>query len=227
MKVNYQDIGLRIKFLYEILATTFSKTQEKLVPNTASMGIRLIEEDIINIFPYPNTTTFKNLKENKFLTINFVDNVYLYALASLKDFDSNKHLEEFSLNYYDFYRFTDKITLPYLKQAWATLFCKVIDETQFTKNDDLGSVIISEFKLEVISFKKYRESFNLYNRAENLALETIILATRLKLAEQKGEKTLYLEYKSKIEYNIEQIKRFGKNLNALKVVDRVQRFIHR
>jgi len=227
MKVKYQDIGLRRNYLYEILATTFSKTLENIIPNTASMGIRFIEEDILSIFPYPSTTTFKNLKENKFITINFVDNVYLYALASLKDFDSNNNIEELTLNYYVFYRFTDKIAFPYLKQAWATVFCKAIDEIQFSKHDDLESVIISEFQLEVISFEKYRESFKFYNRAENLALETVILATRLKSAEEKGEKTLYLEYKSKIENNMEQIKRFGKNPNALKVVDRVQKFIHR
>lgn len=229
MIIDPEDIGLRKHYLYEILATTFSKIQENFIPNTASMGIRVIDNNVISILPYPSTTTFKNLKKSRYLTINLVDNVYLYAVASLKNLDKNKNLENFSSESYTFFKISETsendIVFPYLKEAWAAIFCKTIDEIQFDKKDNFGNTIISEFKLKAISIKKFKESFKLFNRAENIALETIILATRLIKANEIRDKVLSLEYKRKIEDNIQQIRRFGKNPNALKAIERVEIFI--
>jgi len=229
MIIDPEDIGLRKHYLYEILATTFSKIQENFIPNTASMGIRVIDYNIFSILPYPSTTTFNNLKKNRYLTINFVDNVYLYAIASLKNLEKNKNLENLTAESYKFYKISDNtendIIFPYLKGAWATIFCKTIDEIQINKKDNFGNTFISEFKLKVIYIKKFKESFKLFNRAENLALETIILATRLIKANEIRDKVLSLEYKRKIEDNIQQIRRFGKNPNALKAIERVEIFI--
>ena len=237
---NYRDFGLKKNNLYEILAVTFSKSgeKEKISPNTSCMGIKVIEDNIIKIGPYPNTTTYKNLKASGFITINFVENVYLYALAALKEDNSPLGLTKFPSEYYNYYegfngkynvdirkKNSNMVLIPYINKAWLILMGKVIEKNQITKKDGLGKIKISEFKIRITSFKKFRDSFNFFNRAENLALETIILATRLKVAKVTNNRVLFNQLYEKIIYFIENIERFSKNEKALKTIDLVNRYV--
>ncbi|GAI63174.1 unnamed protein product, partial [marine sediment metagenome] len=136
---NYpKSIGLKEDYLYEVLATTFSINNNNIIPNTACMGIRLIDNSSIKLRPYPNTSTYKNLRSNKLITLNFVDDIFLYALASLKDFKRSKSIKIFPEEFYDYYKIKNKeiikevfknhpssemVSLPYIKQAWAMLAC--------------------------------------------------------------------------------------------------------
>lgn len=239
MLFKYQDFGLKKNNLYEILAVTFSKSgeKEKISPNTSCMGIKVIEDNIIKIGPYPNTTTYKNLKDTGFITINFVDNIYLYALAALKEDNSPLGLTKFPSEYYNYYEDCDvknyvgiskqnanKVLIPYINKAWLILMGKVIEENQISKKNGLGEIKISEFKIRITSFKKFRDSFNFFNRAENLALETIILATRLKVAKVTNNRVLFNQFYEKMNYIIENIERFSKNEKALKTIDLVNRY---
>jgi hypothetical protein len=72
---------------------------------------------------------------------------------------------------------------------------------------------------------KSRESFKLFNRAENLALEIIILATRLKLAVEKDDKLRKNEIVEKIRENLLLINRLGKNSNVLEAIEYIRNFI--
>lgn len=229
-----QDYGLEKDNLYEILATTFSisSTSGELKPNTSCMGIKLIDNDLIKISAFPNTTTLQNLKESGIITINFVDNVYFYALAALKGSNSSISFPSNNYNFIEidnpFEHTLDKSTflIPYVKTAWAILTCIIAEENRISKRDLLGEINISEFKLHVISTKMIKESFKLFNRAENLALETIILATRLKVAKNKNDKSLVITIQEKIDNIIEEIKRFGKNKNAFKAIQVVSEYIN-
>jgi hypothetical protein len=196
------------------------------------MGIKLIENDLIRMSPFPNTTTLKNLKESGIITINFVGNVYLYALAALKG--SNPSIS-FPSRFYDYKEIvnpfddnpdTSKMLIPYINTAWAILTCIIAEENQVNKNDMLGQLYISEFKLHVISSNKLKDSYNLFNRADNLALESIILSTRLKVARDKNEKSLIDTIQRKIKDIIKDIKRFGNNENALKAIEVISNCIN-
>ena len=41
MELNYQNLGLKKGYLYEILATTFSSEKDEIKPNSSCMGIRI------------------------------------------------------------------------------------------------------------------------------------------------------------------------------------------
>ncbi|MBA7520064.1 hypothetical protein ES705_12152 [subsurface metagenome] len=56
-------------------------------------------------------------------------------------------------------------------------------------------------------------------------MEAIILATKLKVAEEKEDKALVQKIEQKIEDYFAEIRRFGKNLSALKVVEHVKDYI--
>ncbi len=227
-----QNYGLEQDYLYEILATTFSEntSSRDIRPNTSCMGIKLVENDLIKMSPFPNTITLKNLKDSGIITINFVGDVYLYALAALKGSDSISFPSEL-YNYKEIVNpfgdnpDTSKILIPYINTAWAILTCIIAEEDQVIKKDVLGESIISEFKLHVISSEKIKDSYKLFNRAENLALESIILATRLKIAREKNEKSLIEEIQAKIYDIIKDVNRFAKNENALKAIELVSKYI--
>lgn len=235
-QTNPKSIGLKEDYLYEVLATTFSINNNNIIPNTACMGIRLIDNSSIKLRPYPNTSTYENLRSNKLITLNFVDDIYLYALASLKDLKRSKNIEIFPEEFYDYYKIENKevfinhsnsemVSLPYIKQTWAMIACVAMSEEQIVKDDILGGSKVIEFTLSIISCNKFKESFKIFNRAENLALETIILATKLKVAEEKKDKALVQKIEQKIEEFFVEIQRFGKNVSALKAVEHVKDYI--
>ncbi|MBY8988116.1 MAG: DUF447 family protein [Candidatus Lokiarchaeota archaeon] len=240
-QTDFTSIGIEKNYLYEILATTFSKDNNLMVPNTACMGVRLVDKNLIKIWPYPNTTTYKNIESGKFLILNFIDDVYLYALASLKGSDISKSVGPLSEKYYNYYTLsvkdeykdftksitsTDSIRLPYLKQAWAIIICIATNKNQILRKDDFGKSKVMEINLSVISYEKFKESFKLYNRAENLTLETIVLVTKLNIATEKKDKTLIGTIKRKIEENLSEIQRFGKNESAIKAIEHVKNYIN-
>jgi len=240
MEFNHHKLGLKKHYLYEVLATTYSISEGKIIPNTACMGIRLIKDKVINVRPYHNTRTYENIKLNKYIAINFIENIYLYALAALKDIKSKIDLYIFPENLYSFLEIDEKtgiekvynemghsenILLPFINDSWAVLICKSIKEEQIVKENELGKSFLSEFELNIIKVIKFKESFKLFNRAENLALESILLATRLKIAYNKKDQRLYSKYLDIINKNVENVRRFGKNLNALKAIDLVEKYI--
>ena len=110
-------------------------------------------------------------------------------------------------------------------QAWAIIICLATGKNEILREDDFGKLKLMEINLSVISYKKFRESFKLYNRAENLTLETILLATKLNVAIEKKEKALIKTMKEKIEENISNVQRFGKNVSALKAIEYIKDYI--
>ena len=88
--------------MYEILATTYSITEDgkEIKPNASCMGIRVLEDNQIQISPFSSTSTYRNLKKSSTIAINFVDDVYLYALAALKEQDSPIGLTELHLKFH-------------------------------------------------------------------------------------------------------------------------------
>ena len=63
----------------------------------------------IKITPYPDTTTSKNLKANRYISINFIDDIYLYALAALKKLKTNSFFTDFPAKYYNYYEITEEL----------------------------------------------------------------------------------------------------------------------
>ena len=222
---NYQDFGLKEGNLYEIIATTYSISENgmEIKPNASCMGIRMIEGEQIQISPYYSTITYKNLKQYSTIAINFVDDIYLYALAALKEPNSQINLTEFPSKYFDFkYLESRSMDVPYIKKAWGILIGEVSHEFQKTKTDDLGEIIVPIFKLDVVFTEKFLNTHKLFNRTENLVLEVVILATRLKIARDNQNHTQLIKLNEKIEEYIDDIERFGYNKRALKTIELVK-----
>ena len=61
--------------IHEVIVTTISETQKVHI---APMGIRLVEEQII-ISPFKPSQTLENILNNNIATINFIDDVRVFA----------------------------------------------------------------------------------------------------------------------------------------------------
>jgi hypothetical protein len=222
------DFGLKKDYLYEVIATSYSITNDgtAIKPNASCMGIRLVENNKIQIKPFYTTSTYQNLKNNSIITLNFIGDVYLYALAALKDPQSQVGLVDFPPEYYEFQHLESfNMDIPYIKNSWGILNCKVHREFQEVKRDDLGETIVPVFRLEVISSNKFETSHKLFNRAENLTLEIIILTTRLKIAKSNKNELLFSKICDRIKDHLNDVKRFGKNERAIKTLELVNRYI--
>jgi hypothetical protein len=233
MELQYQDLGLKDSYLYEVIATTFSFNHDQLIPNASCMGIR-INNNRVFIKTYHNTKTYQNLKNNCLICFNFVENIYLYTLAALKGPYLSKKIERFLPKYYDYYILKRNINelktleidkFPYIKDAWALLICRIRNALEMDKEDIFGIVNITEFELDILSIVKLKDSYKLFNRAENLALETLILTTRLKIVVEKHDETLRKDYQEKIDYNIKKINQFSKNLEVSKSIKLIEEYI--
>jgi len=230
MNFKPQNFGLKRDNLYEILATTFSNEEENNL-NTSCLGIRLIENNLIQIKAFSNTKTLNNLKATGIIALNFVEDVNLYALAALKCLEASIVFPKKFYNYLEIENpFSEKvnssmISIPYVNKAWAVLACIIASEDQIIKEDIFGAAEITEFKLHVIAAQKFKESHKLYNRAENLALESVILATRLKIAKENNDDSLINTIYSNITENLDDIRRFGKNKKAMRVIDIILKYI--
>jgi hypothetical protein len=232
MKIIYivilKEFGMNKKDLYETIATTISYRDKKKIPNAASIGIRIINDDLIQVKSYLHSQTYKNIKKNKVIAFNLIEDVYQFALASLKC-ENNIELKGIPNNQFLYFTLSsdDKtIEIPYLKNAWGLIFCNLYNEREVNSKDTLGRVIASEFQFKVLEKIKLKESFKIFNRAENLALEVIILATRIKVAKENKNEIIYSKISEKIQTNIDLIEKLSSNDKILKTINLVKKFIN-
>ena len=220
--------GLREGCLYETIATThfIDPETKNASPNAACMGIRLKDVEQLELNPYPNTTTFKNVKQNGKVIINFVDDVYLYALAALKEDKPEFRLKEFPSKYYEYEKTeSSEGEIPHIGSAWGYLECKAVQERPEIKESNLGKVEVTTFSLEIINSRILRDSRNLVNRADNVALETIILATRIKVAWENRDVHALIRFIQRLEQQVKDVERFARNPRALKAIQVMKDYI--
>lgn len=214
--------GINFNYLYETIAVTLAKLEKekKIIPNSACMGVKFLDNNTFQMTPYLETDTYKNLIKSPYVSINFVDNIYFYALAALLGENSGHTEREFPDSYYD-----SKDEIPYLKESWGVIFGELDEHKIITKATHLGENNVLQANFKIFDFIKRRESFHLKNRAENLALESIILTTRLRIAIKKENREMYEKIYDRILYYREQIDQFSKNKNALKTMNFIMEYI--
>lgn len=238
--VDLFTLGFKKNNLYEVLATTWEeeKKTRKMKPNTACMGIRVLDENLVSIGPYPTTTTYKNLKENGQIILNLINDIELFAIAALKNQDAtNPKLREFPPTVYDFFlpstvqeqlpdnKDLNIKKLPFISDSWGILLGEVQNQTKVLKKNGLGKIEITKLQLKIIYTKKLKESYDLINRAQNLALETIILATRMKIAKENSDHSKLNILKKKTRDNIQNVQRFSNNVKAFKAIEYVKDYL--
>ncbi|TFG19188.1 MAG: DUF447 family protein [Promethearchaeota archaeon] len=225
--VIFEEFGMYKESYYETIAATISFKDEAKIPNAASIGIRIIDDDLISVKSYLQTQTYHNVKKNKVLSFNLIEDVYQFALSSLKN-ENNGDLRGILKDQFLYQNFTSEnqvFEIPYLKNAWGVIFCKLIYQREIKNKDYLGKIEACEFQFKVIETKRLKESFKIFNRAENLALEVIILVTRMKVAKENNNQIIYSEINDKIQDYINTIEKLSKKDSILKTIEHIRKYL--
>lgn len=161
---------------YEGIVCSFFP-QSKVV-NAACMGVHFTPTNDVYIHAYDETDTKKNLPPGAIFTINFSENFNDYASAALLGWNKGEKEQEIpGESYYSVDPF------PILKNAWAAVSCQAIEfgpnllpPCRQRKKPNIRAKIL---KSHLIHLPKI---FN--NRAFNLAIEALVLVTRIPRLEQ-------------------------------------------
>ena len=141
--------------IHEVIITTISN--EGIV-HIAPMGIRFIDEQVV-ISPFKPSTTLNNITENNIATINFIDDVRVFAGIV------SRHKKDWELS-----ARTDLEIVPNLTLT-NTFYNVVVNEYQ---EDDKRPNIICDIKNSAII-----KPFLGFNRAQFSVIEAAVLLSRL------------------------------------------------
>tara|TARA_B100000886_G_C20308808_1_gene442942 strand:- start:75 stop:644 length:570 start_codon:yes stop_codon:yes gene_type:complete len=130
--------------------------------NVAPFGIKR-EHDFIFISPYIPSKTFDNLKLNKVGAVNYVDDSEIFVNCIIGK-------KEFSLK-----RCT-KVACFYLEKALTV--------EEFLVDDFLSHKLRPTFKCKILKTNKVK-AFMGHNRSRSAIIEACILASRIKILEEK------------------------------------------
>jgi len=156
------------KKIHEVIVTTLSENGQ---PHSAPMGIIEVEGQIV-IQPFKPSATYNNLKRHRQCTINFTDDVRVFAgaLTGHRTWPT---------------RNCQRIEGQYLEQALAHLELELVE---FEDNDPRA-----KFTGQVVA-EITHAPFRGFNRAQNAVIEAAVLTSRLKMlpAEKIQQEIQYL-----------------------------------
>ncbi len=177
--------------LYEAIVIIKWPLEEKY--NTSAMGIRIGDNGMIYLRPFPDTDTYELLSNPKveLITINFTDDVETFAIAALSGLQSGSEIEEL-----DHSSLTLKEGYGFLRNSQTMILGKIHDRNQkFTLNyygssfDDVN-LVTTEFPVtfEIERLKVFQSSMvpQPVNRGDNLALEAIVYASKIPAVQKQA-----------------------------------------
>ena len=148
-----EEIGMKHNWIYEVVVSTFHVK----VPHAAPMGIWSEALDTLNLAIYRGSKTLDNIIENKEFAVNIVDDIKIFYEALFNKGNIA-------------YKPSNQINAPILRDASGIIESKV---THITQNKNRFHI-----KAEIVDIRM-SDKIRLVNRAKGLALESLILATRL------------------------------------------------
>ncbi|MHA1727913.1 MAG: DUF447 domain-containing protein [Promethearchaeota archaeon] len=215
--------------------------------NAAAMGVRFLDEYSLILNPYPETDTYKILKNSERLekedrlrlTVNFTDDVVLFAKAALTGLNSGSSVEELSRD--ELIKYND---VAYIKNANASILGEVVSvfkdfKVNFSENfseynikkKKIGTKFSAKFEINIIKKFKSDKMFQPTNRGDNLAIEAITLTSKLppllnneKILKKTNEDRIFKTLTRIREYE-KEIRRFSASKRAFVVCGMIDDFI--
>jgi len=169
-----EKLNLKKGWIYECIVTTYGNGKE----NAAPIGITTRDMKTIIMDIYKGTKTCKNILENREFVINLIPDIEVFYDSIVSD----KKLE---------YMKSGNVHAPILKNSESYLEMAVINAED---SDDR-----IRFTSEVVNLC-IRGDIRLISRAECIALESLIIATKLPYV--TGERREFLEKNLKDNYRI-------------------------
>ncbi|MBN2251017.1 MAG: DUF447 family protein [Candidatus Altiarchaeota archaeon] len=192
MKNNIlKDMGFRRNWIYETIVATYSGGKG----HAAAMGVSTGDMENIALEAYKSAETCVNIRERKSFTVNFTCDINLFYRSLY---------EKNGISYAR----ADKVNAPFLKDADRFLEISVI------KEEDLGDRMRFTGKIGSCGGS---DSIRLVNRADSLALECMIKASKIPYASPVEKERL----KEEITYISRAVSRTAPGSDAARVCDAI------
>jgi hypothetical protein len=163
--------------LCECILVTAS--EEHTPPNAAPMGVKLSYREYLLVQPFTNTDTYANLSSFPYATANFTTNPLLYAKCALRGWSKGPGEPELPM---DNYHTWPDFPVPSLKEATLTLQCAVDTTVEDVVVSSRGFMLLAVQGAAILN-----PLLQIVNRSDNLAIEAIVHATRVKLFIEDGD----------------------------------------
>ena len=161
-----------------IVCSFFPNTNKKI--NAACMGVHFTPTNEVYLHAYADTHTKSILTPGTTFSINFSENFYEYVIAALRRKNHEEMVDELPKN-----SFKKLEPVPILKSAWCAVICQVIkmppaliSKPKCRRRED------PNIRSKILSVEVYRLPKIFNNRSMNLAIEALILSTRIPLYNQ-------------------------------------------
>jgi hypothetical protein len=200
-----EDLGFAKGTISETLVSTYSNQG---YPNIAPMGAINIDQKKIMIRIYKSSNTFKNLKAKRCAIVNLSSNPTFFYKSAIKEAN---YQGKFASDFYEKGTFVDA---PKLKNANASI------EVIVREIKDLDSER-AEIIFDVKSINAKRILPKVYCRAFGVLIESIILATRIKIYLRGNElqQKQAFDMIKKVQYYIKIVKRTAPNSEYTSIMD--------
>ena len=179
---SLKAMGFKPNSIVEVILTT--RNSDGTI-NAAPMGIKVIEDGLIEIKPFKTSKTYSNLKRRSEVCLNISQDPWLYLITAFKnDLETLTKINENLM----------------IAEAQACIFCKVIVFDDYS--DQRGLFKVKPTQIQVIS-----QTPLVFSRGVGQAIEAVIHATRVKAYTEQG---MFLEadhLKERIMECVEVIKR--------------------
>ena len=167
MKATLADIGFCKGVISEVILSTYNLNKE---PNSAPMGMKMLDEQHLTSDIYNTSSTCQSVKQNKCAVINITGNIEVFYRSAIKEANPSGRLPS------DWFKNSRGVNAPKLRLADATVEVSA-QELAPLANGKTHFI----FKVESIRAPcKYPQA---YSRALPLTVEAIIHATRVKALE--------------------------------------------
>ena len=172
---------------------------ERHVVNSACMGVHFTPTDEVYLHVYEDSHTRQLMKSGTKFSINFTDSFTEYAKAALL----RKECEEIESEI-DIENFSPLTPTPILKSAWCAVECEVIEKgPSLIKKPPCRRRQEPNVRAKITKKHVFAPPQIFNNRSMNLALEALILSTRIPFCEPFSDEykfslRLYKHYKQKI-----------------------------
>jgi hypothetical protein len=194
-------LGFTLNCIVETILVTMNSSREL---NAAPMGIKRIDEDLLEVAPFLSSRSYINLREHLKATINITQSPLLFFETAFKDEVSNqpKINEEMIIEYAD-----------------ATILVDVLDEPNMT---DLRAY----FTLKPKNIRILRKLPAVFSRGKYASIEAVIHATRVKTFISEGMLDKAEQKEEEFKASAETVRRVSsEDSEEAQVIDHLKKLI--
>ena len=179
MEIDLSKIGMEKGQQYETIITT---TDKNGIPNAAPFGVRVLDNDKIQLRIFEGGNSIKNIKDKGEFIVNITENPMMFTLATI-DTIPQRHLTKIEK------KTKGNNELFYLTNAGAYFICEVETlKTAFRENDQINDTEVNVIKANAVELNINNKCVKPINRGIHALIEALVNYSRIDIVDEEKQK---------------------------------------